>query len=79
MLAFTTNQLAEELHTSRNKIDYLRNVGILKSIKMGNGYIFPMFEVDRFLHECMNEDLSNEFTIDNVVAKLERKETNDKQ
>lgn len=51
MLTWSTSDLARELHTDRNKIDNLRNAGLLHGIKIGKGFVFPEEEVKRFLRD----------------------------
>lgn len=71
MLSYSTTDLARELHTDRNKIDLLRNSGLIHGIKIGRGYIFPKQEVDRFLHDLLDQDLSNPESIEEVKGKME--------
>lgn len=49
MLTYTTETLAQELNTNRNKIDLLRNAGIFKGIKKGKGYIFSEAHIQKQL------------------------------
>lgn len=72
MLTWSTSDLAEALHTDRHKIDYLRAVGLLHGIKISKGYIYPQSEVDRFLNDMMDKDLSNKDAIDEVRIEMER-------
>lgn len=74
MLTYSTTDLAHELHTDRNKIDSLRNAGLLRGIKIGKGYIYPEEEVKRFLNESLGSDLSN---MDAIKNEMERSLKND--
>lgn len=64
MLTYTTKQLAEELHTSRNYIDDLRKSGLLQGIKKGNAYIYYEEEVKKLLEQATGHDLSNKQKMD---------------
>lgn len=71
MLTWSTSDLARELHTDRNKIDNLRNAGLLHAIKIGKGFVFPEEEVKRFLREMLDKDISNQESIDEVREEME--------
>lgn len=58
-LVYTTQELADELHTSPDKVDLLRRAGAIKGIKKGKGFIFSMDEVKTFLERFKGADLSN--------------------
>ena len=72
MLTWSTSDLARELHIDRNKIDNLRNVGLLHAIKIGKGFVFPEEEVKRFLREMLDKDISNQESIDEVREEMEK-------
>ena len=73
MLSYSTTDLAHELHTDRNKIDALRNAGLLRGIKIGKGYIYPEDEVKRFLDENLDSDVSNTEEIAKAAERYLRK------
>lgn len=61
---YTTKEVAEILNLARtDKIDILRAEGALRGIKKGNGWIYPKFEVEQFLHDYLDLDISNRETI----------------
>ena len=62
-LVYTTKELADELHTSSDKIDLLRRAGAIKGIKKGKGFIFTIEEVKDFLERFKGADLSNHESI----------------
>lgn len=72
-LTYTSEELAEALHTYPNKIVELRQAGAIVGIKKGTGYIFPAEEVARFLREYNGTDLSNKYQIQAAVAEHEKR------
>lgn len=79
MLTYTTQQLAEQLNTSRNLIDILRQEGALTGIKKGNGYIFTHTEIERFLDEWTGMDMSNRHAIRESMIEIERRKRNERK
>lgn len=72
-LTLTTSEVAEHLNTSRNLIDILRQEGAITGIKKGNGYIYPVREIERFLDRWVGLDMSNREAIRGSIAILERR------
>lgn len=58
-LAFTSLELAKELNINIDKIHLLRQLNAIKCIKKGREYIYPLAEVETFLRDYINQDLSN--------------------
>lgn len=58
IIAYTTDQLAEKLSVDAHKIGWYRQLNIIEWIKTGNGYIFPTWSVNEFLHDYAGQDLS---------------------
>lgn len=56
---FTQEEVARKLHTTRENITMLREVGILKSIKTGKNYMFSQKELERFQCDYAGQDVSN--------------------
>jgi len=73
MLTYTTNELAKELHTSRNHIDMMRRLGLLTGIKKGHAYIFDEQMVMAFLNEARGKDISNEDTCQRILLERGRR------
>lgn len=78
-LTYTTAQLAEELNTSRNLVDILRQEGALTGIKKGNGYIYTYTEIERFLEDWAGMDMSNRFAIRESMVEIERRKRNERK
>ena len=72
-LVYTTDQLTILLDMHENKINTLRQFGAIKAIKAGRGYIFPKAEVDKFLRDYIDMDLSNANSIRESVAEVRKK------
>ena len=75
-LTLTTSEVATHLNTSRNLIDILRQEGAITGIKKGNGYIYPVREIERFLTEWIGLDISNREAIRESIAIIERRKKN---
>jgi excisionase family DNA binding protein len=67
-LTYTTEELAEGLHTSRNLIYILQSEGALVGIRKGKTYIYPAKEVDQFLADYTGLEISNKEAIQRSVA-----------
>ena len=72
-LVYTAQQLSVLLNLHENKISTLRQFGAIKAIKKGKGYIYPKAEVDRFLEDYLDMDLSNANSIKESVAEVRKK------
>lgn len=72
MLTYTTEQLAEELHCDRHKVDALRRAGILLGIRRGKTFIFYDAQVRDALNILaeMQADISNEATIKDTAERM---------
>ena len=72
MLTYTTEQLAEELHCDRHKVDALRRAGILLGIRRGKTFIFYGAQVRDALNTLaeMQADISNEATIKDTAERM---------
>ncbi len=53
------DEVGEILNVSRQQITMLREVGIIKAIKTGKNYMFPLEEVQRFQRDYVGLDVSN--------------------
>lgn len=74
---YTTKEVAEILNlTGTDKVDMLRKEGAISGIKKGNGWIFPDFVIEEFLHDYLDLDISNREMIAasvNIVRNRKRK------
>lgn len=50
-LAYTTEELANELGTYPQKISMWRREGLIAGLRLGNGWIYRAEEVERFLRQ----------------------------
>ena len=72
MLTYTTEQLAEELHCDRHKVDALRRAGIFQGIRRGKTFIFYDAQVRETLSTLaeMQADISNEDRIKETAERM---------
>ena len=71
-LVYTTEELANELHTHVHRINDLRRLGAINGIKKGTGWIYPAEEVRRFLKDYQGADLGTTKSIKAEVLKRRR-------
>lgn len=55
----SVEEVGEILNVSRNQITMLREIGIIKAIKTGKNYMFPLEEIQRFQRDYIGYDVSN--------------------
>lgn len=55
----TIDELAELMNTTRETVSMLREIGIIRPIKIGKSYMFSQKEIERFQDEYAGCDLSN--------------------
>ena len=48
-MTLTTDEVAEQLNTTRNYVSELRNRRKLKAFKIGKRYLYPRKEVERYI------------------------------
>lgn len=77
-LAYTSKEVAEMFNLSLNKINMLRNLNAIKAIKKGREYLYPRTEIEKFLRDYIDEDLSNEITIRKAIVNVARKDSTSK-
>lgn len=53
------DEVSEILNVSRQQTTMLREVGIIKAIKTGKNYMFPLEEIQRFQRDYIGYDVSN--------------------
>lgn len=72
MLTYTTEQLAEELHCDRHKVDALRRAGIFQGIRKGKTFIFYDLQIRDALKMLaeMQADISNETNIKYTAERM---------
>lgn len=59
-LAFNTKQAVEILGINRNILDIYRKKGLIRCIKIGRNYIYPKSELEQFLKNNLNKEISKE-------------------
>lgn len=62
----TMDQVAELMNTTRDTVSMLREIGIIRAIKIGKCYMFSPKEIGRFQDEYVGCDLSNKVTAINA-------------
>ena len=72
-LVYTTEELADELHTHTHRINDLRRLGAIEGIKKGVGWIYSYDEVKRFLKDYKGADLGTIKSIKAEVLKRRRR------
>ena len=77
-ITLTTKEVAEQLCTSRNMVDTLRQEGAIIGIKKGNGYIFHYKEIERFVEEFTGLDMSNREAIRQSLNEIRRRKQHDR-
>lgn len=73
---YTTEELVEELHVSREKIRWLRQSGLLRGTKLGHGFVYGIISIRSFFEDCAGFDLSTKEKIEAaalVIAKEKEK------
>ncbi len=70
VMTYTHPQLCDVLHTTSKTLDYLRNCGAIKAIRLGNKFIYRVDEVKKFLKDFEGHDLTNEATIKMAVRQV---------
>lgn len=70
VMTYTHVQLCDVLHTTSRTLDYLRNCGAIKAIRLGNKFIYRVDEVKKFLKDFDGHDLTNETTIKMAVRQV---------
>ena len=71
----TREETSKLLNTSLNTLDMLREVGVLKPIKLGKNYMYSQFAIKQFQRDYEGYELSNLVTITNSynqVSTLEK-------
>ena len=56
---YTTDEVAKCLGTTRQTVEMLRQVGVLKAIKIGKRYMYPSDVLADFQRTYLGCDLSN--------------------
>lgn len=59
-IALNTNEACEYLSINRNLLDSFRNRGLIRAIKTGRFYIYPVSELDRFISQNLGNEISKE-------------------
>lgn len=69
---YTTEELGEALHVSREKIRWLRKAGLLQGARLGHGFIYDVMNVRKFFDECAGFDLSSKEKIEAAAAVIKK-------
>ena len=56
---FSTQEVADLLHTTREKVGWFRVYGLLPGTKTGRGFTFRASDINRFLDLTVGADISN--------------------
>ena len=64
-LLFNTKEACQKLGLGTNRaiLDSLRRGGLIKTIKLGRNYMYPSFELERFV----KDNVGHEITADCIV------------
>ena len=62
-IALNTKEACEYLGINRSLLDSYRKCGLIRSIKTGRYFIYPISELNRFI----NQNLGNEITKDGII------------
>ena len=67
---YSTDEVAQLLNTTREKVGWYRMFGLLPGVKTGKGYTFRASSINRFLEMTENADISNR---QKIIAFAKRK------
>lgn len=56
---YSTDEVADLLNTTREKVGWFRMFGLLNGTKTGNGYTYRASSINRFLEITEGADISN--------------------
>ena len=56
---YSTEEVASLLNTTREKVGWFRQFGLIKGAKTGKGYTFRASNINRFLELTEGADISN--------------------
>ena len=56
---YNTQEVADMLNTTREKVGWYRVYGLLPGTKTGKGYTFTATNINKFLTMTLNADISN--------------------
>ena len=62
-IALNTSEACEYLSINRNLLDSFRNKGLIKAIKTGRFYIYPIAELNKFINQNLGNEISKEGVI----------------
>ena len=62
-MLLNAQELCEMTHLNKNDLTLYRRMGLLKAIKKGRQYLYPVKEIEKFIERCINMDLTNKYTI----------------
>lgn len=55
----TIDEIADECRCSRNQVSMWLEIGLMRAIKTGKGYMIPKNEFERFIRDYLGYDVSN--------------------
>lgn len=65
---YSTEELAEELGVDNRKIGWLRKYGLLRAVQIGKAYRYYVTDIEEFVRQYGDYDLSNEEKIEMAGA-----------
>lgn len=65
---YSTEELAEELGVDNRKIGWLRKYGLLRAVQIGKAYRYYVTDIEDFVRQYGDYDLSNEEKIEMAGA-----------
>ena len=65
---YSTEELADELGVDNRKISWLRKYGLLRGVQIGKAYRYYVTDIEDFVHQYGDYDLSNEEKIEMAGA-----------
>ena len=71
----TTEEVCEKLNISRNQLQMLREVGVIKGIKTGKAFMFSSFALRNFMQQYEGLDVSNPIKARQAYEKINKANT----
>ena len=62
-LCYTAKELCELTGLNKNNLSLYRDMDLLRAIQVGNKYLYPHKEVERFLDNCTGMNIASKYTI----------------
>ncbi|MBQ0112295.1 MAG: helix-turn-helix domain-containing protein [Bacteroidales bacterium] len=62
-LCYTAKELCELTGLNKNNLALYRDMDLLKAIQVGNKYLYPHTEVEKFLEKVTGMNIASKYTI----------------